>query len=95
MHLLSWCCNHMWRKGAVVKRKRKFCALLGVSQEDQLDDGWSPVISDYDRITKHESLTGGQGAVACHTPAEDRQGNCTSQGAAKRVLTAHKGTPGS
>ena len=25
--------------------------LLSVIQEDQLDDGWSPVTSDYDRVT--------------------------------------------
>ena len=25
--------------------------LLGMIQEDQLDDGWSPVISDYEQVT--------------------------------------------
>ena len=30
--------------------------LLRVIQEDQLDDGWSPVISDYDRVTNPKAL---------------------------------------
>ena len=30
--------------------------LLSVIQEDQLDDGWSPVISDYDRVTNPKAL---------------------------------------
>ena len=30
--------------------------LLSVIQEDQLDDGWSPVISDYDRVTNPKAF---------------------------------------
>ena len=30
--------------------------LLSLIQEDQLDDGWSPVISDYDRVTNPKAL---------------------------------------
>ena len=31
-------------------------ALLSVIQEDELDDGWSPVISDYDWVTNPKAF---------------------------------------
>ena len=41
-------------------------ALLSVVQEDRLDGGWSPVISDYDRVTNPKALREPEGCHLCN-----------------------------
>ena len=45
--------------------------LLSVNQQDQLDDGWSPVIADFDWVTNPKALREASVSTNClYTPCK-------------------------
>ena len=43
-------------QAVILQERKRNSTLLSVIQEDQLDDGWSPVISDYDQVANLKAL---------------------------------------